>query len=90
MGAVMNPMGKIVQKYAEPFLLVRSTGGGGLDCPRQSKIDLGNRSTHSRTIRRMVEGQCAILTSFGPSVIRLRLGFGGRHLPKASLQGGCV
>ena len=42
------------------------------------------------TNRRLVEGPCGILTSFGPSVIRLRQGFGGRHLPKASLLGGCV
>jgi hypothetical protein len=85
MGAVMNPMGENVQKYAELFLLVRSTGGGGLDCPRQSKIDLGNRSTLSRTIRRIVEGLCSILTSFGPSVAH-----SAHHLPKASLQGGCA
>ncbi|AMO71488.1 hypothetical protein AZE99_06145 [Sphingorhabdus sp. M41] len=65
MGAVMNPMGENVQKYAELFLLVRSTGRG--------------------TIRRMVEGLCAILTSFGPSVAH-----SARHLPKASLQGGCA
>ncbi len=65
MGAVMNPMGENVQKYAELFLLVRSTGRG--------------------TIRRMVEGHRAILTSFGPSVVH-----SARHLPRASLQGGCV
>ena len=65
MGAVMIPMGENVQKYAELFLLVRSTGRG--------------------TIRRMVEGPRAVLTSFGPSVAH-----SARHLPKASPQGGCV
>jgi hypothetical protein len=37
------------------------------------------------TARSVVEGQCANLTSFGPSVTPL-----ARHLPKAALQGGYI
>ena len=38
---------------------------------------------HGKGDREAVEGQCAILTAFGPSVTP-----SARHLPKAALQGG--
>ena len=43
---------------------------------------------HGEGDREAVEGPRAILTALGPSVTRLRQGFGARHLPKAALQGG--
>tara|TARA_R110002126_G_scaffold10236_29_gene46073 strand:+ start:3007 stop:3258 length:252 start_codon:yes stop_codon:yes gene_type:complete len=43
---------------------------------------------HGEVDREAVEGPRAILTALGPSVTRLRQGFGARHLPKAALQGG--
>ena len=45
---------------------------------------------HGEGDREAVEGHRAALTAFGPSAIRLRQGYGGRHLPKASLQGGNI
>ena len=57
----------------------------GDNVPKNAELFLLVRSTGRGTIRRMVEGPRAVLTSFGPSVAH-----SARHLPKASLQGGCV
>ncbi len=66
----MIPMGENVRKYAELFLLVRSTGRG--------------------TIRRMVEGASAQRSLRSRPLRHAFAKASARHLPKASLQGGCV
>ena len=52
---------------------------------KYAELFLPVRSMGRGTDRRLVEGLRAILTSFGPSVVH-----SARHLPEASLQGGCV